>query len=375
MTGTTLPALAEPAATAAPLARVNWRQVGLFIALTFALTWLLDLAIWLSVGYQASAALGTLLQLQMLLPAFSAILLGLFVFADSPIHVSKDLGRPRWFFYFFLLYTLIYIVMGGLGILSPASGRSAAMVGQSVTLLGLLVLIVLRLLSGRAAFARAGLAGGKLKYWLLFGLGLVLFYFIQTGLNYIAGLGKAVDLAAFLAAVAPSGNQPQMLQMARTAPLAFLAISGAQSIFLSPLIALLITFGEEYGWRGYLQGELVKLGRVRGIALVGLIWGVWHAPIILMGYNYPGYPIIGIFMMIAYCVGLAFVLGYAVLKTSSVWLAAYLHGVNNQTYSFLTMLVYAPAHPIFSFGIGLGGLASLGLVALLITTDPLWKER
>jgi membrane protease YdiL (CAAX protease family) len=374
MTTTTVPSPADQATAGAP-ARVNWKQVGLFVALTFALTWLLDLAIWLSVGYRASPALGTLLQLQMLLPAFSAILLGLFVFADSPIHVSRDIGRARWFFYFFLFYTLFYVVIGAWGMLSPAGGQTVAILGQGITLLGLLLLVVLRLVSGHAAFARSGLAGGKLKYWLLFGVGLALFYLVQTGLNYVAGLGKPVDLAAFLAAVAPSGNQQQMLQMAQTAPLAFLAVSGAQSVFLSPLIALLITFGEEYGWRGYLQGELVKLGRVRGIALVGLIWGIWHAPIILMGHNYPGYPIAGVLMMTAYCIGLAFVLGYAVLKSGSVWLAAYLHGVNNQTFSFLAMMVYAPAHPLFAFGIGLGGVASLGLVALLITTDPLWKER
>ena len=36
---------------------VNWRQVGLFIGLTFALTWLLDLLLWMTAGYNSQAAL------------------------------------------------------------------------------------------------------------------------------------------------------------------------------------------------------------------------------------------------------------------------------------------------------------------------------
>jgi hypothetical protein len=38
--------------------------------------------------------------------------------------------------------------------------------------------------SGREAFARAGLAGGQFVQWLLFAMGFVLFYGLQTALNY-----------------------------------------------------------------------------------------------------------------------------------------------------------------------------------------------
>ena len=53
----------------------NWRHVGAFLGLTFGLTCLLDLAIYLSGGL-SKPGVTTVLQLQMLLPAFSAILLG-----------------------------------------------------------------------------------------------------------------------------------------------------------------------------------------------------------------------------------------------------------------------------------------------------------
>src|ERR687897_710106 len=50
----------------------------------------------------------------------------------------------------------------------------------------------------------------------------------------------------------------------------------------------LFTFGEEYGWRGYLLPRLLPLGEVRATLLVALIWGPWHVPFLLAGLNYPG---------------------------------------------------------------------------------------
>ena len=60
----------------------------------------------------------------------------------------------------------------------------------------------------------------------------------------------------------------------------FLISAGLQTVLLAPILAIVIAFGEEYGWRGYLQTELFKFGRVRGVLLVGVIWGVWHWPLV-----------------------------------------------------------------------------------------------
>jgi membrane protease YdiL (CAAX protease family) len=350
---------------------VSWKQVGLYLALTFGLTWTLNLILWLAVGYGQNLATGLLLQLQMLLPAFCAIALGMFVFRDAALfRVRTHRERPRWFFYYFLAYTLVYAVIGEvmLFVTDPAAQMVAGGLAQGLTLLGLALLIALRLASGREAYARAGLAGGRVIYWVTFGAGFVLFYAVQAALNYLFRLGERVNIPEFLAQL-PS---PQAQAMP---PNTFLLITAVQAVLLAPFIALLLGFGEEYGWRGYLQGELTRLGKVKGILLLGVIWGVWHAPVILMGHNYPGYPIAGVFLMIGYTIGLAFVLGYAVLKSGSVLLAAFLHALNNQVVAFLSLMVYKPNHPIFSFGIGLYGVISLGVVVLLILwLDPLWRE-
>ncbi|MGQ9518230.1 MAG: CPBP family intramembrane glutamic endopeptidase, partial [Anaerolineae bacterium] len=163
--------------------------------------------------------------------------------------------------------------------------------------------------------------------------------------------------------------------MRMPAPLLWFIVA-LQAVIVGPFLGLMFAFGEEYGWRGYLQSELIRLGRVRGMLVIGVIWGLWHAPVIAMGHNYPGYPVAGIFLMTAYTVGLAIILGYAVLKSGSVWLAAFLHAVNNQAASFFLAAVYTPNHPIFSFGAGLYGILCVGLAALLIVLlDPVWREK
>lgn len=51
---------------------------------------------------------------------------------------------------------------------------------------------------------------------------------------------------------------------------------------------------EEYGWHYYLQDRLIGLaGPRRGVLLAGHTWGIRHAPVIAMGYNYFGRPLLG----------------------------------------------------------------------------------
>ena len=117
----------------APLAdarlRPNWRHVAVFLGLTFGLTWLLDLAIYLRGGLAAAGVI-TILQLQMLLPAFSAILLGLFFFRESPIYRGRPAGPGRWFYYYFLALTAIY-ALGALGMLLASDQPALAMLARA----------------------------------------------------------------------------------------------------------------------------------------------------------------------------------------------------------------------------------------------------
>jgi len=343
--------------------RVNWRQVGAFLALTFGSTWALDLALYLNGGLTHPAA-GTVLQCMMLMPAFSAIVLGMFFFKDSPIHIKNNRSTSRWFNWYFLLFTLLYLVVSILGFMQHGwyGVISNSMLIHGV--LGIILVVVLRLAGGKNSFAGVGMAGGKPGYWILFGLGIILFLGIQTLLNWVFKLGQPVDLGMLTTQAAAAGMSAPVL----------LIIATAQTILLGPFLGLLVTFGEEYGWRGYLQPALTKMGHARGVALLGVIWGVWHLPIIWMGYNFPGHPVLGSLSMVLFTVGLGFMLGYAVLKAKGVWIAAFLHALFNQTLAYFVRMVYTPADTTFSFGIGLLGMIPFALVVLLILRDPLWKQ-
>lgn len=341
----------------------NWRHVVVFLGLTFGLTWLLNLAISLRGGLGAPG-MGTVLQFQMLLPAFSAIVLGLFFFPESPIYRGRTAGRARWFYYYFLVLTVVYAVGALVGWVSPAVLAPSPLLASIPLLLafvGLFLLIVLRLTAGREAMARVWLAWGSWRYWLVFGVGFVVYYVVQAALNAVFGLGGAT-----LAPVpAPPGINPDVFRI----------LGAVQSVLLAPFLAIVIAFGEEYGWRGYLQSELFKIGRVRGVILLGVIWGAWHWPLILMGYNYPGHPLLGLVLMALYTTGLAVVLGYAVLRSGSVLLAAYLHALNNQVAAFLVAIGFRPFDPAWSFFIGIYSVVTLAIVVMLILRDPIWQGR
>lgn len=341
----------------------NWHHVGMFLGLTFILTWTLDLLIYIHGGLGKPGALN-IVQLQMLFPAFSAIVLGICLFPENPLYYRRLAGRGRWFYFFFLLFTVISIV-GDLGAwLGPPQGAMtliAAVVPQLLAVVGLLFLIVLRLVAGREAMSQVWLSWGNRRDWLLFAPAIVGFYVLQVVLNALSGLGPAHPSPI----ASPPGVNPALS----------LILIAVQSVFLAPILALVIAFGEEYGWRGYLQNELLKLGRVRGVLLVGVIWGVWHWPLILMGFSYPGYPLLGLLLTVLFTLGFAVVLGYAVLRSGSILLAAYLHALNDQTTAFLVALGYKPFNPAFSFGVGIFGIATLALVAFLILRSPLWQGK
>lgn len=341
----------------------NKKSVFWFLGLTFGLTWLLDLTIYLGGNYGSPLTM-SIIQLSGLMPAFSAILLGLFFFPESPIHHRRFTGRGRWFYYYFLLFTVIFAVVILIQWLVPTQGTISLVLSNAILLLsvlGLLILIVLRFTAGREAMARVGLTWGKWRYWCTFSLGFVAFYVLQVMLNAYFGLGPT--------------SMPSTATMPGLSQSAFATVGFVQMLLYS-ILSIVIAFGEEYGWRGYLQSELLKMGNVRGVLLLGVIWGVWHWPVILMGHNYPDHPQLGLVLMVAYSIGSGVAMSYAVLKSGSVLLAAFLHAINNHVAQLLLLgLGYMPYDSVFSFGLGIYGLATMAIVVLLILRDPIWRGK
>ena len=107
-------------------------------------------------------------------------------------------------------------------------------------------------------------------------------------------------------------------------------------LLMTPLFNLVPCLGEEWGWRGYLLPKVAqRMGFLPAVLLTGLIWGLWHAPIIVAGHNYgmqyPGYPWAGIAAMCAFCIVVGVLLSYITLKARSCWPAVLAHGAINGT--------------------------------------------
>lgn len=122
-------------------------------------------------------------------------------------------------------------------------------------------------------------------------------------------------------------------------------------------------FGEELGWRGFMQRELGFLGFWKSSAVIGIIWGVWHAPLILRGHNYPQHPVIGVFMMIVFCILLAPIFGYIRLRAKSVIAAAIMHGTLNGT-AGMSILTVKGGNDLTVGIVGLAGFIVLAIINL-----------
>jgi len=106
------------------------------------------------------------------------------------------------------------------------------------------------------------------------------------------------------------------------------------AVFLSPLLNVITCFGEEWGWRGYMMPKLLgKMKFVPAVIVGGLIWGLWHAPIIALGHNYgtdyAGAPWAGIAMMCLFCVVLGTLFTWWCVKAGNCWPAIIGHGAIN----------------------------------------------
>lgn len=91
----------------------------------------------------------------------------------------------------------------------------------------------------------------------------------------------------------------------------------------------ILFMGEEYGWRGFLQPLFQKrFGVLKGVILTGVIWGVWHLPLILWDYTPKPWPIT-LLKQVGVCIALGIFIGYAYMKTNNIWVAIGIHWINN----------------------------------------------
>lgn len=159
-------------------------------------------------------------------------------------------------------------------------------------------------------------------------------------------------------------------------PLTLVAVTVLASVTINPLVNALFGFGEELGWRGYLLPKLLPIGARRAVVAHGLIWGAWHWPLILLGYEYGfgyvGAPWSGLAVFLVFAVGAGTFLAWLTLRTGSVLPASLAHGAINAT--VVVAVVFATGEPNPLLGplpVGLvGALPWVALAAALLFRLP-----
>jgi len=200
----------------------------------------------------------------------------------------------------------------------------------------------------------------------------------MVGLSWVAGnllgvsgagrlLISPADLVAnIIASSGTSMNADQVATLNSQVPGLWwlLLISFGTAVLVGFTINGLFAFGEEYGWRGWLADELAPLGAIRANAIIGVMWGLWHAPLILLGYNYASYRLPGVVAMVAWAVAASFLLWRAREVTGSVLAAAVLHGAING-FAGIFGLILVETNPLIAAPLGAVGIAAIALVAAL----------
>jgi membrane protease YdiL (CAAX protease family) len=141
------------------------------------------------------------------------------------------------------------------------------------------------------------------------------------GIAWITGLARFEPRPGSLAALLTTDS---------TSPVAVFLVMLAVTATIGTIVGILTAAGEEIGWRGYLLIRLIDAGIPRPILVSGLIWGLWHVPIVLgAGYAAGPSPAASAALIVALATAFGFVFARLRLATGSIWPPITLHAAWN----------------------------------------------
>jgi membrane protease YdiL (CAAX protease family) len=217
--------------------------------------------------------------------------------------------------------------------------------------------------SGAPIRTGSGLVRGRLRWSALAWLTPVGLLGVTIGIGtLLPGVTITTDYAAFLRGLGlPDAQIEASLATLETIPVPVPVFFVLQGLVAGLTINALAALGEELGWRGLLLRELSPLGFWRVSLLTGLVWGIWHAPLIVQGHNFPDAPYVGIVVMTVWTITVTPVFTYLAVRARSVLAPTLLHGSFNAVAS-LSLVYLTGAGALFVGPVGVAGIGA-GLVA------------
>jgi len=308
---------------------------------------------------------------------------------------AVQVKREKWRIPMFLLITFgityfveIFMIMPNINSTDTEVAMAAQSMIASVMFIPAMAALLTRVftgekMTGRNMYLLLNMKGNLRYYGLVwFGFGILVIlgaalYFVVFRNQFDPDMGYAVALIQTQAQML--GQELNMTAGQIKSPIMSQILLG---FVISPFVNIITCFGEEWGWRGYLLPKMLKkFSVVPTLLLTGVIWGLWHAPLTVMGHNYgvdyPGFPIVGILAMCVFCTAVGICLSYVTIKTKSCIPAILGHGMINGFAS--AGIYYTSVEEPFNVLLGpaptglIGGMGFIILAAVLLW--KLYKEE
>ena len=287
------------------------RKEIVFVGLSLVLAWLVALPLWLSQSRPTWLIQVTAL-VMMPMPTLAAIITHRIYHSDKP-------------------FIDVTALRGG----KPLTVLRWCCVASFSVVIQLIATIMVGALSGAGNFSFSDAA-------------------VHTRLPHVPGVSSALD---------PSTLPPAWLL------LVIALVSGIVGGFSFNAIAAL---GEEVGWRGWWASQRQGQNFWVNAVVIGAIWGLWHLPINMVGYNYPGANrVAACSMFVVYCICAGSLLLELRNRSHSIYPAAAAHSTINGLVGICALfmdssptmwLVYSPT--------GVVGCVILVVITLVLRRIP-----
>lgn len=257
-------------------------------------------SIFMKISYLHGGDISLFSLAQMHYPAAGAIL--------AMMVTRKDSIMPRKYFICFLVLSFLWLISSLLSTFIPNIFCSAA--GNILSIGGSILLWIMLMLEKSEVRKSWGLNYNTVK--------------CKYPVKYVFWFAGFLMIRSILGAIW-QGKLPDLIKIF-TAPQFTINILIYFFIFFLSFTAY---FGEEYGWRYFLQSLISeKFGKRKGCIILGVIWTFWHLPL-YFSYSTPQEIIFNIVGQFVTCLSFAIFFGYVFIKTENIWIVSFLHAMNN----------------------------------------------
>ena len=274
------------------------KRLIIFLTVAFALPYLMG--ILMGYAYYRGIDVSCFPNTQMYYPAAGVMLAVLLV-------KKEDELVPKRFYLCFITITVLLLLLTAGSVFMPETEPQFAGLNIIITF-GSLVSWIFLLAEKKEKREAYGLRAHQGKTSVLMVLLFLLLYFGRIFLVYLAD-GQSDDFINLF-------KSPVTYRILFVLPINFFLVFTA---FL----------GEEYGWRYYFTPFLQQhFGKVKGVLLLGILWGFWHLSINVFYYS-PQTWMQSIVSQQLTCIGMGIFFTYTYLKTNNIWVPVILHFLNN----------------------------------------------